>query len=349
MSLDVESLLAPLSDETPSGENLEYDPEYIELEMAAERKPDQQFGDTIVPGEEPDWNDVANRAVSLLGRTRDLRVAIHLVQAALRNDGFPGFRDALAVIDGYLERLWDSVHPQLDPDDDLDPTMRVNLLRTLCNVQAVVKPIREAPLARSRMLGIASTQLVQSAEAPRGEDGGEAGPSRADLDAVFMDCDLDEFRATVEALRESLRLVRHLEAALTDRVGAGNAFDMSPLVAALKEADGIAGAWLVRRDGSGDAATGEAEGGGTGAQEAGSGGGASSASGRAMRAGVHSREDVLRGLDEMIRFFEANEPTSPVPLLLGRAKRWMSMDFLAILEDFSPDAAREAEKLRGSN
>lgn len=349
MSLDIDSLLAPLAEEAPAGENLEYDPEFIELEMAAERKPDQQFGDTIVPGEEPDWPDVESRAIALLGRTRDLRVALHLLQAMLRNEGFIGLRDALALIDGYLDRLWDSVHPQLDPDDDLDPTMRVNLLRALCNVQAVIKPVREAPLARSRRLGIASVQWVHNADTPRGEDGDAAakGPNRADLDAVFMDCDLEEFRGIVEALRESLRRVRHIEAVLTDRVGAGSAFDMSPLVAALKEADGIAGAWLVRREGGGDADESVAAGEGEAMAATGSRGAASPAPAAAARTGIRSREDVASALDEIVRYFEANEPTSPVPLLLNRAKRWVSMDFLAILEDFSPDAAREAEKLRG--
>ena len=80
--------------------------------------------------------------------------------------------------------------------------------------------------------------------------------------------------------------------------------------------------------------------------QAGAGGGRAAA--RATRAGVHSREDAVRAIDEIITYFRDSEPTSPVPLLLGRAKRWVSMDFLAILEDFSPDAAREAEKLRGT-
>jgi type VI secretion system protein ImpA len=359
MSLDLEALLTPLSEEAPAGENLEYDPEFIELEIAAERKPDQQFGDTIVPGGEPDWEDVARRAEALLGRSRDLRPAIHLVQAAIRNDGFPGFRDVLTLIDGYLERFWDSVHPQLDPDDDLDPTMRVNLLRTLCNVSAVIRPLREVPLARSRFLGTVSVQMVMNLEAaPKhtgdGEgDGGQPaakGPSRADIDAVFMDCDLEEFRLTVEALRESLRLIRHIETVLTDRVGSENAFDMDPIIAALKEADAVAGPWLTRRDGGAGEAESPATGGAEAAPDAGGGGGYAGPVGpRGARAGINSRDDVVRSLDEIIKYFESHEPTSPVPLLLTRAKRWASMDFLAILEDFSPDAAREAEKLRGGS
>ena len=95
MALDVAALLTPLSEDAPAGENLEYDAEFIELGTAAQRKPDQQYGDVKVPGEEPDWEDVQRRAIGVLERTRDLRPAMYLAQALARNEGYPGFRDAL--------------------------------------------------------------------------------------------------------------------------------------------------------------------------------------------------------------------------------------------------------------
>jgi len=365
MSIDVAALLTPLSEDAPAGENLEYDADYIELGTVSQRKPDQQFGDVKVPGEEPDWEDVERRAIAVLERTRDLRPAVILTQALLRNDGLPGFRDALSLIDGYLEHLWGAVHPQLDPDDDNDPTMRVNLLSTLCNVAAVLKPLRDAALARSRVFGPVSLTMISAVVSdapPPPSDGygdestevqGPKGPSRADIEAIFMDCDLEQFEATTAALDECLRLAGHIESVMTDQVGAGNAIDMSALVATLKEAQAEVRPWLARRksEGGGDelaseAAGGEAEAGA--ASEATAAGGGARPAPRATRAGVHSREDAVRAIEEIITYFRDSEPTSPVPLLLGRAKRWVSMDFLAILEDFSPDAAREAEKLRGT-
>jgi type VI secretion system protein ImpA len=358
MSLDLEALLAPISDDAPSGDSLEYDPEFTELEIAAQRKPDQQFGDTVVPGAEPDWEDVAQRAAKLLGRSKDLRAAMHLAQAVIRSEGFPGFRDALALVDGYLDRFWDSLHPQLDPDDDNDPTMRVNLLGTLCNVGAIIKPVRDAPLAASRVFGTVSTRAVTDLDAaeakPADEESAEpasaGGPSRSDVEAIFMDCPLEDFQATVAAIRESIGLARHIEEMLTTQVGAGNAIDMSALTAALKEAEGTAAPWLARRTQGEDAAStvvaeepaGEADDTGRATVAAGS-----AAARGAGRAGVHSRDDAVRALDEICRYFEQHEPSSPVPLLLSRAKRWVALDFMAILEDVSPDAAREVEKLKG--
>ena len=38
MSLSIESLIQPISEDMPSGENLEYDPEYLEMENLFQAK-----------------------------------------------------------------------------------------------------------------------------------------------------------------------------------------------------------------------------------------------------------------------------------------------------------------------
>ena len=45
----------PISADAPAGVNIEYDSRFLELQSAAEGKPEQQYGDTIIPAEEPDW------------------------------------------------------------------------------------------------------------------------------------------------------------------------------------------------------------------------------------------------------------------------------------------------------
>ena len=114
---DVEALLAPVSDDKPVGPDLEYDPDFIALETAARGKPEQQYGATVIPAEEPDWDDVYNRAEALLGRTKDLRVAVLLARAATRRHNSEGLAAGLRLVREMLTRYWDSVHPYLDHDD----------------------------------------------------------------------------------------------------------------------------------------------------------------------------------------------------------------------------------------
>ena len=63
--LDLESLLQPIDESAPSGPDLEYDADFQELERLSQGKAEQQFGDTIIPAEEPEWRDVAKRAEAL--------------------------------------------------------------------------------------------------------------------------------------------------------------------------------------------------------------------------------------------------------------------------------------------
>jgi type VI secretion system protein ImpA len=46
--------LTDLDPDAPAGPNLEFDAAFGELERAAQGKPEQQYGGTIIPAEEPE-------------------------------------------------------------------------------------------------------------------------------------------------------------------------------------------------------------------------------------------------------------------------------------------------------
>jgi type VI secretion system protein ImpA len=52
-------------------------------------------------------------------------------------------------------------------------------------------------------------------------------------------------------------------------------------------------------------------------------------------------------LDAAAEFFRRNEPSSPIPLFLERAKRLVSKDFLEVLADVAPDALPQARSAGG--
>lgn len=103
--IDVAGLLKPVSADAPCGEDLEYDDGFTELQLISQYKPEQQMGDAIIPAEEPSWKDVEKKATSLFERTKDLRVAVHLIKALLHTGGFVGAAAGFEV----LERWWRSV------------------------------------------------------------------------------------------------------------------------------------------------------------------------------------------------------------------------------------------------
>ncbi len=263
--IDTEGLLREISPDDPCGDDLEYDPAYGALERAAQGKAEQQIGDTVVPAEPPEWADVRAKALGLFERTKDLRVALHLTRALARTEGWTGFRDGLVVVKGLLERYWDGVHPRLDPDDDNDPTLRVNVIAELCDPDAMLDGLRLAPLVASRALGSYSLRDVQIASgelsAPR--DSKAPPPETALIDAALREADLEQLQATADATSQTIEMVAGIESLLMERVGSSAAPDLAPLTDLAKAAHKVLATPLSERaptpQAVSDATSGEAE------------------------------------------------------------------------------------------
>jgi len=339
--IDVQKLLQDVSAGEPSGKNLEYDAEYGELTRIAQGKPEQQLGSTVVPAEDPNWREVKGKSVQLLGRSKDLRLGVYLTRALLRTDGLVGVGDGLELLRGLLERHWDTVHPQLDPDDGNDPTFRVNTLTALCHAETMLKSLREAPLASSRASGRASLRdvFIATGKLPPPADGNPAPPAAGTIDAIFRECDLEALQATAGAVGRSVEHVEAIESFLTTKVGSKKAADFGELSNVLKSAHKVLAERLSRRGVAtatvgGDAMV-ESEGGAAAAVQA------------SVPGEINSRDDAIRVLDRVCDYFLKHEPSSPVPLLLRRAKRLVSKNFMDIVRDLAPEGLPQVEKIRG--
>lgn len=337
--IDVEAMVKALSEEAPAGENLEYDPLFTEMERAAEGKEAHQIGDAVVEGEEPDWKSVRDKAVALFERTRDLRAAVYLTRALLRTSGWPGLADGLELVRRLIEEQWDHVHPELDHEDNDDPTMRVNVLLTLCDPEALLGALRRCPLVSSRGLGRFGLRDIDVASGKLDASGaGDAVPEMAAIDAAFMECEIGDLQETADALQLALGAAKAIEEQVTARVGAAQAPNLAPLRGELESASSIVQDRLSRRGAGGAAAGAPAAGGAAaGAPQAGPVSGA-----------VNTREDVIRVIDLVCEYYARSEPSSPVPLLLRRAKRLVSKDFMEILRDLVPDGVSQAELISGT-
>ena len=128
-AMNLDEWLRDTDVEPPCGPNLEYDESFMSLMNAAAGKPEQQYGDTVIPAQEPDWPVVHEQALQLAARTRDLRVAVWLARSGAHLSGLAGAVRGLQLAQGLLERHWQGLHPQLDALDNDDPTARVNALR----------------------------------------------------------------------------------------------------------------------------------------------------------------------------------------------------------------------------
>jgi len=93
---------------------------------------------------------------------------------------------------------------------------------------------------------------------------------------------------------------------------------------------------------------GTAEAGGDGAGVGAAGGGGGGGVGGAPISGdIRTPQDVIKLIDKICAYYERNEPSSPIPLLLKRAQRLVSKNFLDVIKELTPDTLRAIEALGG--
>lgn len=343
---NLDSLLQPVSADAPCGTDLEYDPAFLELERASESKPEQQMGSTIVPAQDPDWKDVANRALPLFGKTKDVRIAVKVTRALMHTEGLSGFADGLALMRGIVETFWDGFYPKLDPEEGNDPTFRVNILMSLCDGPMFIDRLRTIPLVSARSFGRFSLRDMAIASGELPPPAGTEAPSSSAIDGAFNESALEELQATANALHAAQESLKAIEAFVADKVGASNGTNFAKLTDLLRSAEKIMATRLAQRGVGAEAATTE---GGSADATAGGAPGDGPARGPSMAGEINSRDDVIRVLDKICAYYERVEPSSPIPILLQRSKRLVSASFLDIVRDLAPDGLTQVENIRGKD
>ncbi|MDA8249104.1 MAG: type VI secretion system protein TssA [Rhodospirillales bacterium] len=349
---DTDTLLAAVSDDLPAGPDLEFDADFGALERAAQGKPEQQFGSTIIAAEEPDWKGVAAQASALLERTRDLRVLAHLAVARLHLSGLPAYAEVLAATHALLGARWETVHPQLDPEEDNDPTLRANALLRIAHPGLVLKRLRGLPLAGSPRLGQYSWRDAAIATGLIDGDGEAEKPSESTIRAAFQDSDPARLAVLRDAAVQAAEAATGMGAVFDARAGFGTGPELTELVKLLREIGrtieryailGEPGAAPVAPAAE-DVAAAPAADAPAEAAPARRGGPVSAAA----LTEVTTRADALRLLDLVCRYYQRYEPSSPLPLLIERARRLAEKDFLDILRDLAPDGLMQAQTIIGN-
>lgn len=334
--MQIEALLTEISSDAACGLDLEYDADFMALDQAAQGKPEQQFGDTIVPAIEPNWVDVRTRAEALFSRTKDLRVAVLLVRAWLRLSEFPGLSDGVTLLHQLLERYWDTVYPRIEAEYDNDPTMRLNVIGGLVDANGFLRDLRTIHVIPPGAKGQVTVRdvLVAMGKLPAAP---ENTLTLSQIQGIIRDA-ASGHAGVIDATRESLRVTRELQALLNERLGVDRSLSLQPLIDVLdvvvKTCDGAlgtAGATVASDDGA--AAQGTA--------------GAAVAMMAAAPGEIRSREDAIRMLERVCEFMERTEPSNPAPLLIRRAQRLVSKNFIEIMEDLAPDSLGAIKGIAG--
>lgn len=333
--MDLGILLTPISQDSPCGPDLEYDPDFMALEQASQGKPERQTGQVIIPAEGPDWGDIKQRAESLFLRTKDLRVAMILLRALIHCDGLPGLAFGLKLLQGLLVDYWESIHPGLDPDEDNDPATRLNVLSSLANPDTVLRDVRTVNFSTAGSHARLSVRYVLIVLGKLPAAGSTSVPTQAEIEKILA---LPENASSVQAIRDALVAVNGIHVFLGEKAGYDRVPDMQSLRDMLK---GMAQLCKINPETGGKpmeenktAAPPSLEG-ETGNPEP------------ATSGEIHSRDDAVRMLEKICEYIERTEPANPAPLFIRRGQRLMTKNFMEILQDLAPDSLNQIKQITG--
>ena len=235
-----------------------------------------------------------------------------------------------------MEVFWDSINPMLDVDDNNDATMRLNSLQLLNDYEMVSFGLERAPLIEVRGLGIFSLRAIELAEGKTSPVGDEQVQDVALIQGAFGNADAEVITALGEGVRGSIAQLKRITELWSELATDAPGLNFDEILKVLEEIRQAVNKYAPVTAESIEEDISE------GMDENQTQGIPVSVSGT-----INSRTDVIKVIDKICEYYTSNEPSSPIPLLLRRAQRLVSMSFVEILEDMAPDGVAQAQIISG--
>ncbi len=344
-TIDIDAILAPISEENPVGVSLQYDPVYSEI-REARRADDASVsqGDWQTDLKTADYRQVVNLAVpALTSRSKDLQISVWLCEALSAQNGFVGLRDGIQLIRRLEETYWGNLFPEIDEGDMEARANAIGWLDTQLSLSIKKLPITAASnysfISWDESTRFDFPENIESLEYEEQEKAknlraqaetekrvtgemwrtAKKSGNRAFYEGLYLS--LTECKTELDALdRKNEELfdanqvpsLSNLRKSLEDI-----AFQINKIIEEkrLLEPDEIDE--TEERAISGE--DGEA---------------VFLVKGSAVASGViQSRQDALKRLTDIAEYFSKNEPNSPLPSLIQRAVKWGNMPFDALVQD----------------
>ncbi|MDR3115951.1 MAG: type VI secretion system ImpA family N-terminal domain-containing protein [Treponema sp.] len=342
--IKAEELTLVLEGEHPAGQNLEYDPLYLEMDALAVEVPDSFIGESKAQGRDADWKKLSKNCLELWKKTRDLRVATYLVIAEAITGGLAGLVAGLKVPVFLVKELWDSFYPQLDPEYDDDPLERLNILSMLSPQEGSINdPVMFIPRFREvrlvPSLKYTLRDLLISLNELEVRDDKAIDPRL--LRAELMNVGLAEIEGQAALVREGQALIAELCETMNSKMK-GYVLDMSALSHELNRLHTFYKTHL-------ESLTSPSEEVPEGTSDSGVPYTAPAREEKISLLSYHAatRAEALLLLKKGAEYFQSQEPNSPIPHLINRALRFSEMSFIELLEDIVPDALSRGRDILG--
>lgn len=346
--MDMEQFSTPLDTNGGCGEDLEDSLEFSRLESLIE----ESIG-IEAAAEDIDWKTGVSLGQDLLKRSRDVRLSAWLTRCLLETRGIKGLAAGLALTDKLLRDHWDCVFPVTEEGDPY-PIARFNAIGDLSSHQMFLAPVQKLTIVELRGVGSFTYRnwLQATGAISTDSEEGESQPQESTIIAAFENADSDQLGETYAGLQESSQALERMSSFLREGEFAGYAPDLEPLKKLIVSMSELIARYsgVASKDEQSESTDSDFQ-----SEQTSTHVGNSSMENHVVPSGygapdnagvfaVNSRRDAEKALDMVCDYFKRVEPSSPVPLLIRRAKSLLHKDFTEILRDFAPAGLSDIEK-----
>lgn len=350
--VDLTDLLAPISEESPTGADLRADessssPYYLLKEArnnarAIERNSFPGQEDPEHP-EKQHWNTILKLAPEVLTtKSKDLEVAAWFTEALIRDQGFAGLRLGIQLIQGLIELYWDGLYPLADEDglsSKVAPLVGLNGINN--SNGTLIVPINTTALTANG--DYSNWSYTQALELAKITDG-TVKKKKQDAGAVSLDTIKNAVKVSAtdfyiqldDDLSNIINALDAIDSLLSERCG-----DEAPSVEQIRKAVVKASETLhviakniltpeVEEEltetdvmnTSDEPTFGETH---------------STSPSPFLSSGAKGRFEAFKTLEQLSEFFKRTEPHSPIGFALERILRWGDMSLPELLQELVPD------------
>jgi type VI secretion system protein ImpA len=330
-----DDLLNPIEGPNPSGVSLRYDPVYDKIKEARREEDQPPPGMTEHDRKVADNTQVIKLTTDLLTRkTKDLQLGAWLTEALLKQKGFGGLKDGLALCYGFVDTFWDTVFPELEDGDAESRGAPLGFVGTKLEIPLKLVPVVEKvsysllDYQQSREVGYEDQAKTDETKKKRALLVKEGKLTPEVFDKAFEETPKKFYAQAEQDLDASLKTLAQLKKICDEKFGDdGPAF--GPLQSALDATRHLIHGFLQKkREKEPDPveAVAAAE------NSAGAEGGGSAEGAGPVRTGVlisldtssepPDRVDAIRKVAEAAAFLRRREPNSPASYLMLRGLRW---------------------------
>ena len=330
-----DDLLNPIEGPNPSGANLRYDPVYDKVKEARREEAQPPPGMTEQDRKVSDNNQVIKLTTDLLtSKTKDLQLAAWMTEALLKQRGFGGLKDGLALCCGLVDKFWDTLYPEIEDGDAESRGAPLGFVGVKLDI-----PLKLVPVVEKAKYGLLDHKQSREVGYEDQVKGDEAKKKRAALikegkiapelfDKAFEETPKKFYAQAEKDLDGCLESLTRLKKSCDEKFG-NEGPTYGPLQTALEASRHLIHGFLQKKREKEPDPVEEVP---AAAAAPGAEGEAAAAGGAPVRTGVlisvdgssepADRVEAIKKIAEAAAFLRRREPQSPASYLMLRGLRW---------------------------